>query len=89
MTLSYLKSNLILGVEIELVLGVFMLMCCGSEYPRGSQASLWRFHIKSYRDQEDSVLDNSSKFPNHQITLNLELCNSSYDQNNMTVKTDL
>ena len=29
--LSNLKSNLFLGVEIELVLGVFMLMCCGSE----------------------------------------------------------
>ena len=47
--LSNLKSNLFLGVEIELVLGVFMLMCCGSEYPRGSQAWLWRFHIIWYQ----------------------------------------
>ena len=43
--LSNMKSNLFLGVEIKLVLGVFMLMCCGSVYPRGSQAWLWRFHI--------------------------------------------
>ena len=35
------------------------------------------------------VLDKSSKFKNHQRTLNLELYNSRYNQNNMTVKTDL
>ena len=47
--LSNMKSNLFLGVEIKLVLGVFMLMCCGSVYPRGSQAWLWRFHIIWYQ----------------------------------------
>ena len=44
--------------------------------------------IESSQAQEDSVLDNSLKFLNHQIKLNLELYNSSYDQNNMTVETD-
>ena len=43
---------------------------------------------ESDQAQEDSVLDNSLKFPNHQRTLNLELYNSKYDQNKMTVKTD-
>ena len=43
---------------------------------------------ESDQAQEDSVLDNSLKFLNHQIKLNLEPYNSSYDQNNMTVKTD-
>ena len=44
---------------------------------------------KSGQALEDSVLENSFKFPNHQITLNLELYNSRYHQNNMTVKPDL
>ena len=43
--------------------------------------------IESDQAQECSVLDNSLKFLNHQITLNLELYNSSYNQNNITVKS--
>ena len=47
-----------------------------------------KIETKYDRAQEETVLDNSLKFLNHQITLNLELCNSSYDQNNMTVKSN-
>ena len=41
---------------------------------------------ESDQNQRIRVLDNSSKFTNHQRTLNWELFSSSYDQNNMTVK---
>ena len=41
---------------------------------------------ESDRSQEDLVLDNSLKFLNHQRTFNLELYNSRYDQNKITVK---
>ena len=45
--------------------------------------------IESDKNQEETILDNSMKFLNHQRTLNFELCSSRYHQTNMTVKSTI